>query len=435
MKKVTFYCITILMLAISCEKQKEFNPVANVVTDSLKKTSLVNNDQNSLDQRISTVTNSNVYVFVDSTKNDTNGTATSKCSCVPTLKIQLIAKMASPVYNNPITGKQEVLQANHIRVVGDYAYIGYNTQGPRYLGGIDIVDISSPVKPRLTSSVIFINPTTNEGKDVSSIDVEQEIKTTKCNPVKPTTTYVWIAGAEENNPLLPTPAILEKFELNSLHQFQNTNARVYYALNGNVGTDVRVINDKVYATSGIYGGLSVLDLNTNNLTYTEVTNARSVDVNSTYEIVLGGDPGTLNSFNPTPWTAVIGGATDPEAKSIIRLYEKFVLAALGENGVKCFDLSSNTPSTVVSSLPAPTSSNGDGSEYVTNGVSISDGWVYIANGAGGLDIATLDKNGHLKLLGNINLGTSVNFVEASSTYLFVATGLGGLNILKITESC
>lgn len=308
-------------------------------------------------------------------------------------------------------------------------------KGPRYLGGIDIVDISSPVKPYLISSIIFIDPTTDKGKDVSSIDVEEETKIGKCSPVTPKTTYVWIAGAEEDNSLLPTPAILERFELNSLHQFQDTSVRKFYALNGNVGTDVRIFNDNVYATSGIYGGLSVLDLTTGELTYTEVTNARSVDVNSIYEIVLGGDPGTLNLFNPTSWTAVIGGATDPEAKSIIRLYNNFALAALGENGVECFDLSSNTPSSPISSLPVPISSNGDGSEYVTNGVSISDGWVYIANGAGGLDIAILDNKGNLKWLGNINLGTSVNFVETSCNYLFVATGLGGLNILKITENC
>jgi hypothetical protein len=37
------------------------------------------------------------------------------------------------------------------------------------------------------------------------------------------------------------------------------------------------------------------------------------------------------------------------------------------------------------------------------------------------------------LLGNIDLGASVNFVEASDNYVFVATGLGGLKILKVTE--
>jgi hypothetical protein len=60
--------------------------------------------------------------------------------------------------------------------------------------------------------------------------------------------------------------------------------------------------------------------------------------------------------------------------------------------------------------------------------------VYIANGAGGLDIAKIDNNGQLKRTGNIDLGASANFVEANTNYIFVATGTGGLEILKVTEN-
>jgi hypothetical protein len=78
---------------------------------------------------------------------------------------------------------------------------------------------------------------------------------------------------------------------------------------------------------------------------------------------------------------------------------------------------------------------GNAWDYVTNGVSISNNWVYIANGAGGLDIAKLNTTtGQLTWIGNINLGSSANFVEASSNYVFVATGLGGLKILKVIEN-
>ena len=170
----------------------------------------------------------------------------------------------------------------------------------------------------------------------------------------------------------------------------------------------------------------------NKLDFYELDNARSVDVNTEYIIGLGGNPGHL--FIPNRLNKDVGGASDPEAKSILRLYNNFALVALGEDGLKCFDLYSNTPENPISSLPRPAINGYNPWEYVTNGVSVSNGWVYIANGAGGLDIAKLNCNGKLTWLGNINLHSSVNFVEASSEYVFVATG-SGLKILKVTEKC
>ena len=113
---------------------------------------------------------------------------------------------------------------------------------------------------------------------------------------------------------------------------------------------------------------------------------------------------------------VISGGT--VVTSDAKCHYNFALAALGEDGLKCFnlDLSAKVPS---SSLPGPIIPDGGNEwDYVTNGVSISKGgWIYIANGAGGLDIAKLDRDGNLKWLGNINLGSSANFVEASDNYL------------------
>jgi hypothetical protein len=91
---------------------------------------------------------------------------------------------------------------------------------------------------------------------------------------------------------------------------------------------------------------------------------------------------------------------------------------------------------VISALPRPVVPDGESpNDYVTNGVSVSDnGWVYIANGAGGLDIAKIDTGGQLTWMGNIILGASVNFVEANTDYVFVARGVLGLKILKVTEN-
>jgi hypothetical protein len=251
----------------------------------------------------------------------------------------------------------------------------------------------------------------------------------KFSPSATSNTFLWITGADETR----DSAFAERYELNSSNQFESGQS-VNFSLKGYVGTDVRFYNDKVYVTSGTGGGLTILDNQMKEVSFMNMQNARSVDVNKDFEIALGGNPGHL--YNPGIWDKEIGGANDPEAKSIIRLYNKFALVALGEEGLKCYDVSSNMPSTVISALPGPAVPEGESPlDYVTNGVSVSDnGWVYIANGAAGLDIAKIDTNGQLTWMGNINLDASVNFVEANANYVFVARGLLGLKILKVTEN-
>ena len=398
------------LIGIGCKKiddQAISKPSDKIVFPNM----LINNNLNSLNARISLTDNTPAYIFGDTSKKTMKS---SKGTLSSSVTINLIALLSPPVYNG------EVLQASHVRIVDHYAYVTYNTQGPRYLGGVDVVDISSPNVPKLVSSVVFINQETNKGKDVSSVDV-------KFSP--PAKNILWITGADETR----DSAFAERYELNSSNQFESGKS-VNFSLKGYVGTDVRFYNDKVYVTSGTGGGLTILDNQMKEVSFMNLENARSVDVNKDFEIALGGNPGHL--YNPGIWDKEIGGSTDPEAKSILRLYNKFALVALGEEGLKCYDVSSNMPSTVISSLPRPVVPEGESPmDYVTNGVSVSDnGWVYVANGAGGLDIAKIDTDGQLTWMGNVNLESSVNFVEANANYVFVARGVLGLKILKVTEN-
>jgi len=415
--------MSLLITLISCEKNRLYYSHDNMTGDMV-----INNDIRTLNTRIMFQNNTTAYTLYDPITDEKGNPASS-------INIQVIATLGSPGY------KEEILQASHIRIAGDYAYIGYNTQGERYLGGIDIVDINPATDPKLISNVIFIDPETNTGKDVSSIDIEPG-SNGSCN-------YVWIAGAEEGNALLESPALAERYALNTSNQFENSSdTRQFYDLKGFVGTDIRYFQDKIYASSGTGGGLTILNNEMVELEYYEIENARSVDVNKNYLISLGGNPGYL--YAPGLWDEVIGGATDPEAKSMVRLFYEthgtivtkgikctgnYALVALGEDGLKCFnlDVSHSVP---ISSLPRPTIPDGCNEwDYVTNGVSVSNGgWIYIANGAGGLDIAKTDLYGKLTWLGNINLGSSVNFVEASDNYVFAATGSEGLKILKVTKN-
>jgi len=407
MKKILILGITIILMVTGCKKNN--NQINNSSDKIVSPNMLINNNLNSLSKRISLAKNAPAYVFGDTAKK----TMKAGNGMTSSVTIQLIAALYPPEYNG------EVLQASHVRIVDQYAFVTYNTQGPRYLGGVDVVDISSPYAPELVSSVLFINVETNKGRDVSSVDV-------KLSPSAKS--ILWITGSDETL----DSAFVERYELNSSNQFESDQS-VNFSLKGYVGTDVRYYNDKVYVTSGTGGGLTILDSQMKELNFMNIENARSVDVNKDFEIALGGNPGHL--YNPGVWDKEIGGSSDPGAKSILRLFNKFALVALGEEGLKCYDVSS-TPSTVISALPRPAVPEGASSnDYVTNGVSVSDnGWVYIANGAGGLDIAKINTGGQLTWMGNIKLGASVNFVEANANYTFVARGVLGLKILKVTEN-
>jgi hypothetical protein len=412
MKKFLIFCITILLILTGCKKTDD-QVIRKSSDNTGSKGMLINNNLNSLNSRISLIDNAPAYIFGDTAKKTMKSSKGSQSSSVT---IQLIALLSPPEY------KGEVLQASHVRIVDHYAYVTYNTQGPRYLGGVDIVDIIYPDNPQLVSSVVFINQETNKGKDVSSVDV-------KYSSSGMSNTLLWITGADETR----DSAFVERYELNSSNQFESAQS-VNFSLKGFVGTDVRYYNDNLYATSGTGGGLTILNNQMNEVSFMNIENARSVDVNKDFEIALGGNPGHL--YNPGIWDKEIGGATDPEAKSILRLYNKFALAALGQDGLKCYDVSSAMPSTIISALPGPVVPEGGSPlDYVTNGVSVTDnGWVYIANGAGGLDVAKIDTDGHLTWMGNVNLGASVNFVESNANFVFVARGVLGLKILKVTEN-
>ena len=64
----------------------------------------------------------------------------------------LVAQIDPPTFTNG-----ENLAATHVALDGDYGYVSYNTVGQDYVGAIDVVNISDPNNPRVTSlSLIHI---------------------------------------------------------------------------------------------------------------------------------------------------------------------------------------------------------------------------------------------------------------------------------------
>ena len=132
MKKILVFCIASLLIVIGCNKNDNQLSVQSPGT-LVSKNMIVNNNLSTLNQRINLIDNQPAYVFRDSGGATAKSSDGSKGSSVT---IHADCTFIATNYNG------EVLQASHVRIVDHYAYVAYNTPGPRYLGGVDVVDVS-----------------------------------------------------------------------------------------------------------------------------------------------------------------------------------------------------------------------------------------------------------------------------------------------------
>jgi len=349
----------------------------------------------------------------------------------PRYEIYLRAEVDPPVYEG------KTLQASHIRIVGNNAFVTYNRQGPEYLGGVDVFDVSDIENPVLIQSVIFPE------KDISSIDVDAQ-GTGNNN-------FIYLTGAynpEYDQLGLGSPAVVERFNANKSNMFMHLEEpRQYKDLPSFAGNDVRFNhsgNQVVYITSGSHGGLTILNHGMQFVRYESILYARSIDTDGQHLVVYSAEDNRLIVMNmdgdiqreiTTGGEHFIDGKY-LEAKSIVRLRGNLVFVAAGTGGMEVYDINSGAR---LGSLPRPVEfENADTPlNYVTNGVSVTEDFILVANGGSGIHIAELDdtKSNIARSLGKFMFeqGTSANFIEARDNKVFVATGKGGLKILELVE--
>ena len=150
----------------------------------------------------------------------------------PDFSLALVAQVAPPDYEG------NKLRATHVAVSGNYAYVSYNTEGDRYLGGVDVIDISDINNPRLIVNAKLPNI------DISSLAVDGN--------------SLLLAGAADEGVLakMTSPAVLIVLPLqNGLP----TDAYRYTGLQSYVATDVTFNNESQYAVSGNAGAISKIN--------------------------------------------------------------------------------------------------------------------------------------------------------------------------------
>ncbi len=324
---------------------------------------------------------------------------------------KLKAEVASPVYND------NTLQASHVTIYNNYAFVTYNTQGSKWLGGIEIFDVSDEKNPVIISSAILDNI------DVSAIDFYDG--------------KIYVVGAKGDyiEAEYTSPAFLEVISLSETMAFENVDTII--DIPSYAGTDIKVVDGRIYTTSGSDGGLTVFDSEYNLINSEVIADVRSVDANSDNLYVLQGQEGRVNVFGLSDAvfkeTFHIGGANTPESKSEIAISEDYIFTALNEGGLSIL----NIDGSIKQNIPRPETPEGSLDENnVTNSVSINDDLVLIGNGESGVYIGGLieEKNDSLWMLGSMDFSDyqSTNFVESKDSLIFVASGLGGLKILAIS---
>ena len=147
--------------------------------------------------------------------------------------LTLIAQVKPPSFTD---GGQN-LTASHVYLSDDYAYVAYNTAGIGYAGGIDIIDVSNPNQPKVTSRLYYINADVNSIKydngyvyAVGGLDAEKSL------------------SATSNSFVAKIPVVNNTFDTsNIIYGFQ-------VGFNAN---DIAVTANTVLVTSGTVGGFTV----------------------------------------------------------------------------------------------------------------------------------------------------------------------------------
>jgi hypothetical protein len=324
---------------------------------------------------------------------------------------KLKAEVDPPVYEG------DTLQATHVTIKDDYAFVTYNTRGPKWRGGIEIFDVSDLKNPVIVSSAILPNT------DVNAVDYADG--------------KIYVVGAtgdyEEKG--YGSPAFMEVITLDATMAFEKVDTII--DISSFSGTDIKVAAGQIFATSGSGGDLTIFDGGFMQTGTYEVPDARSVDANADHLYVLQGQEGRVNVFGlpgaTFAETYYLGGATIPESKSEIAVSDEYIFAALNEGGLSILNLDGS----MKQSIPKPVTPAGALDEnHVTNSVSLNGDLVLIGNGESGIYVGGLiqEKNDSLWMLGAMQFGEaqSANFVESKDSVIFVATGLGGLKILAIS---
>lgn len=357
----------------------------------------INNDITSLSKRLD-YTNSGVLSITGSSSGKFAKSAESSTNSFPLVQIAEV--------NPPTDSNGKTLQANHVAVNGNYAYVAYTMSGEVYSGAIDVIDVTDPYKPKLITSALVANT------DITSLTYSNG------------SLIIGAATDIDKNPALINPSIVITMQLNSgmlTDKYTITN------LEGKVTTDVVANSTSYFATTGDQGSLFKINSATKAISgKTTLEDLRSVTISGDKIVTLSGTKG-VNIYNESTLALQKSFTTSTDvsgAKRTIDFDGSKLLVSEGYNGLGVYDINSGSKLQTIALETA-------GEDNVTNAVSVNDGYAFVANGAAGLNV--YKTGSQLSLLGTVNIVGSSNYVKSSGDFIYVASGKGGLKIIKMEK--
>ncbi len=323
--------------------------------------------------------------------------------------LTLVAQVKPPSFNGG-----ENLTASHVFVEGDYAYVSYNTVEDGYVGGIDIIDVSDPNKPRVTSRLYYVNA------DINSIKYENG--------------YVYAVGGVDSEKSVRATSNSFVARIPASNGKMDIGAGITYGFQeGFNATDITITANSVIVSSGKDGFLTVYDKGSltiqNELPFPDL---RSVVSKNGVIAALDASKGvslldqSLNITKEIPIDSDFGNAS----KRTLDFSTENIIVSEGSKGAGVYDA---TTGNLLEYIPILINPEGVAtSDVVTNAVAINEDMMLMANGGAGLCLSEEQDNG-TELVGIIELDGSINFVASNGDYAFAASGKEGLQIIKLNR--
>lgn len=300
-----------------------------------------------------------------------------------------------------------LLHANHVTLEGKYAYVSYHVPEDTYLGGVEILDISSTRFPRLRSQALFRDTDATLARSFKGRMV--------------------IAGAVDSDADsdFTTPAILRVLKMKRKRFSGFFKAIDLPSFNAN---DMDIDGNTLYVTTGATGGgLTVFNQNYVVKQRLHVENAKAIARKGNDLIVMEGTGSKIHLFNKSTYALSrsfdLGNENTSAAKAEMEIDGDTLYLSTYRNGMQSINLSDGSR---VSRTEMPNNGN-------CNGVTVNGTLAFIAGGKEGVIVSDLSRTPPLTL-GRIQFPASTNFVLSRGNLLFVANGSDGFKILEIQQN-
>ena len=398
MKKVHLLLWSMVLLAASCSDE------TTVFSDPQDDLSLEKNEQilkNSVD-----VGYAGVLDIADEATITGKSSMTGKDEMAGDYPLTLVAQISPPSFSGG-----ENLTATHVHLDGNYAYVSYNTVSEGYVGAIDVIDVSDPLNPSVSSRLYYSNA------DINAIEYSDG--------------YVYAVGGVDSEKSVQATSNSFVANIPVSGGQMNVGAGIIYGFQeGFNSTDIEVTASTVVVSSGGDGTITVYDKrDLSILKEAPFQDLRSVALNNDQFAVLDASKGVsildanLNITQEIAINTDFGAGT----KRTLAFDNDMVIVSEGAKGAGVYSALSGS---LLEYIPILSDGTSEWSE--TNAVATNEKVILMANGGSGLCLSE-DKDGEMGVVGVIDLEGSINYVESKGDYIFAASGKQGLQVIKLNR--